>query len=152
MTDAEAELARLRRAIEAVRARIAAACDRVGRPPEDVILVAVSKTVPAQRVSLAARAGVSELGENRARELADKAPLVEAALRAAGHRDSVRWHFLGRLQSGTVRHVADHADFVHSAEPGRALEALGRRRAAAPVPVLIEVDFTGRRQGVAPED
>jgi uncharacterized pyridoxal phosphate-containing UPF0001 family protein len=54
-----------------------------------------------------------------------------------------------------VRHVADHADVVHSAEPGHALQMLGRRRSAGraePVPVLIEVDFTGHRQGVAPED
>ncbi len=154
MTDDDAELTQLRRAVGAVHARIAAACERAGRSPDDVRLVAVSKNVSAERVSLAIRAGVPDVGENRARELADKAPAVGAALEEAGHAEPVRWHFIGKLQSGTVRHVADHADVVHSAEPGRALEALGRRVAAvgAVLPVLIEVDFTGRRMGVVPED
>jgi pyridoxal phosphate enzyme (YggS family) len=149
-----AELARLRMAAGRVRARIAAACARAGRSEQDVLLVAVTKTVAPERACLAARVGLTELGENRAGELAAKAPQVEATLRAVGDGRSVRWHFIGTVQSGTARHVADHADVVHSAEPGRSLEVLGRRRAARgrPLEVLIEVDFTGRRQGVAPEE
>ena len=63
-------------------------------------------------------------------------------------------HYLGKLQSGTVRHVADHADVVHSAEPGSALESLAGRagRNGRSIDCLIEVDFTGARQGVSPED
>jgi PLP dependent protein len=152
--DIDAEQTRLQLAGQEVRGRIAAACARAGRSAQDVLLVAVSKTLSPERVSLAARAGLTDLGENRAVELAAKAPRVQAALAAAGHPASVRWHFIGKLQSGTARHVADHADVVHSAEPGRALQILGRRRAVRgrPLDVLIEVDFTGRRQGVPPDE
>jgi len=134
----------LAEALRAVRERIAGAARRAGRVPEAVTLVAVSKTVAVQRVTEAAAAGVRDFGENHAAELQRKAVLVPAA----------RWHFLGRLQRGTVRHVADAAAVVHSGEPGGAVEALARRSAARDrlVDVLAQVDFTGRRQGTDPED
>jgi len=130
-------------AVRNVRRSIAEACERAGREPADVRLVAVSKTVALEQVRRAFAAGVADFGENRALELAAKAPEVPA-----------RWHYLGKLQSGTVRHVADHADVVHSAEPGTALESLAGRagRNGRSIDCLIEVDFTGARQGVSPED
>jgi pyridoxal phosphate enzyme (YggS family) len=130
------------KAVGAVRARMDAALARAGRDPASVRLVAVTKTHPIEVVAAARRAGIEDLGENRAADLARKAPAVPAV-----------WHFLGKLQSGTVRHVADHADVVHSGEPGRALDRMGRRRADSgrSIEVLVEVDFTGRRQGVRPD-
>jgi PLP dependent protein len=135
--------AAIREAVGAVRGRMHDAAERAGRDPGSVRLVAVTKTHPVEVVAAARRAGLDDLGENHAAELAAKAEAVPAV-----------WHFLGKLQSGTVRHVADHADVVHSGEPGHALERLGRRRAAAgrTIDVLVEVDFTGRRQGVRPDD
>jgi pyridoxal phosphate enzyme (YggS family) len=135
--------ARIRESLTAVRARVKAAAGRAGRDPASVRLVAVTKTHPIEAVAAARRAGIEDLGENRAADLARKAPVVPAV-----------WHFLGKLQSGTVRHVADHADVVHSGEPGHALQRLGRRRAESgrPIEVLVEVDFTGWRQGVRPND
>jgi pyridoxal phosphate enzyme (YggS family) len=133
----------LAEALRAVRERIAGAARRAGRVPEAVTLVAVSKTVAVQRVAEAAAAGVRDFGENHAAELQRKAALVPGA----------RWHFLGKLQRGTVRHV-DAAAVVHSGEPGGAVEALARRSAARDrvVDVLAQVDFTGRRQGTDPAD
>lgn len=130
-------------AVASVRASIREACARSGRDPDGVRLVAVSKTVPISRVRRAAAAGVSDFGENRATELAAKSVRLPAT-----------WHFLGKLQTGTVRHVADHAGFVHSAEPGAALERLGGRaaRAGREIACLAQVDFTGRRQGVEEDD
>jgi pyridoxal phosphate enzyme (YggS family) len=130
-------------AVAAVHARMAEACRRAGRSPDAVRLVAASKSVPVDRVRAAAAAGVEDFAENYARELAEKAPEVPA-----------RWHFLGKLQRGTVRHVADLADVVHTAEPGGAVEALARRAidSGRALDVLIQVDFTGRRQGTHPED
>jgi pyridoxal phosphate enzyme (YggS family) len=143
------DAARLADAVEEVRARIAAACARSGRSTHDVLLVAVSKTVRPERVLLACGTGLRDFGENRAVELARKAEAVASA----PSPPRIRWHYLGRLQSGTIRHVVDHADVVHSAEPGHPLDALARRRSAGrPIEVLIEVDFTGRRQGVEPGD
>src|SRR4029077_5206058 len=100
-------------ALAAVRARIAAAARSSGRVPEDVTLVGVSKTVPLERVIAMAEAGLGDLGENHAVAMHRKAQALP----------NVRWHFLGKLQRGTVRHVADVAAVVHSGEPGGALEA-----------------------------
>jgi PLP dependent protein len=82
------EVAHLRSAREAVLGRIARACARSGRSPGDVQLVAVSKTVPPDRLRAAVAAGFTTLGENRVQEAAAKAPEVPGAA----------WHFLGHLQ------------------------------------------------------
>ena len=108
-------------ALAGVRARIAAAARRAGRAPEEVTLVGVSKTVPLERVVAMAEAGLEDLGENHAVEMHRKADALP----------NVRWHFLGKLQRGTVRHVAEVASVVHSAEPGDALDALARRAEGA---------------------
>jgi PLP dependent protein len=134
----------LAEALRAVRERIDEAAHRAGRSPEAVTLVAVSKTVAVERVAEAVAAGVRDFGENYASELQRK----------AAHVPGARWHFLGKLQRGTVRHVADAAAVVHSGEPGGAVEALARRAVARArvVDVLAQVDFTGRRQGTDPAD
>ena len=131
-------------ALARVRTRIADAAARAGRASDPVTLVGVSKTVPVERVAEVAAAGLRDLGENRAVEMHRKA----AAL------PDVRWHFLGKLQRGTVRHVADVASVVHSGEPGDAVDQLARRSAAhgRVVDVLAQVDFTGLRQGTDPAD
>jgi PLP dependent protein len=133
----------LRASIAEVRERIEAACQRSGRSPEEVVLVAVTKTVPVDVVREAAAAGIQHFGENYASELATKAREVPGA-----------WHFIGKLQRGTAARVADHADVIHSAEPGEALNRVAARavRRGRIVPSLIQVDFTGSRQGVRPED
>jgi PLP dependent protein len=121
---------------------MATACRRSGREPQSVTLVAVTKTVPLDIVRKAREAGLADLAENYANELAAKARAVPAT-----------WHFVGKLQTGTAGSVADHAQVVHSAEPGRALERVAVRAArnGTVLRCLVQVDFTGRRQGVAPE-
>jgi pyridoxal phosphate enzyme (YggS family) len=128
-------------ALAVVRSRIEAACRRSGRDPSDVTLVAVTKTVTVSMVRLAARLGVADFGENYAKELAAKAPQVPGT-----------WHFVGKLQRGTAHVVAEHADVVHSAEPGDGIARLAGRaaREGKTIRCLVQVDFTGRRQGVAP--
>ena len=130
--------------LAAVRERVEEACRRSGRSAADVLVVAVSKTVTADRVRAAAAAGLRDFGENYARELRDKAAAVPG----------VRWHFLGKLQRGTVRYPADLAAVVHSGAPGEAVELLAHRAAERDrtVDVLAQVDFTGRRQGAGPDD
>src|SRR6266542_105915 len=132
----------LREALAALRRGIETACHRAGRRPEDVVLIAVTKTVPADTVRQAREIGVENFGENYAAELASKSAVVEA-----------RWHFIGKLQRGTAAKVADHANMVHSAEPGRGFERLARHahQRADTIPCLVQVDFTGTRQGVAPD-
>jgi pyridoxal phosphate enzyme (YggS family) len=134
---------RVGEALAVVRSRIDAACDRSGRDPEEVRLVAVVKAVPVDVVRAARRVGIDHFGENYANELATKASVVAAT-----------WHFLGKVQYGTAARVVAHADVIHSAEPGRGLPRVARRaaRSGREIPCLIQVDFTGRRQGTRPEE
>jgi pyridoxal phosphate enzyme (YggS family) len=127
-----------------VREGIAAAAARAGRSATEVTLVAAGKTVPPERLRVAAEAGVTDVGENYARELRQKVDLVPG----------VRWHYLGALQSGTAREVADLADVVETVAGERATRRLARRAASSgrTLEALIEVDLTGERPGVAPED
>jgi uncharacterized pyridoxal phosphate-containing UPF0001 family protein len=89
-----------------VRARIEAACRASGRAPSEVSLVAVSKTVPAERCREAVAAGQGVLGENYAQELRDKAPMVPGA----------KWHFIGPLQRNKVKYVVGVAELIHSVD------------------------------------
>lgn len=130
--------------MRAVRARIDAACARAGRPAGEVLLIGASKTVPAERVRAVMEAGVTDFAENYANELEEKSRAVPGA----------RWHFIGKLQTGTVRHVAERAAVVHTLEPGHAVGRLARRVAAGGrrIDGLIQVDQTGRRQGTDPAE
>ena len=123
---------------------IARACERVGRDADDVRLVAASKTVPPEAIRWALDAGVTDFGENYVKELRDK----------HGAAPDVRWHFIGTLQSNTAHHVAALADVVETLAGGHATERLARRAAASgrTVDALIEVDLTGERTGVAPDE
>src|SRR5438876_10725183 len=103
-------------AVASVRERIAEACGRAGRDPGEVTLVAVTKGVGDVAIRAARDAGVEDLAENYARDLARKAEVVPG-----------RWHFIGKLQEGTAAKVADTADVIHSAEPGRGLERVAGR-------------------------
>jgi pyridoxal phosphate enzyme (YggS family) len=130
--------------LEAVRAGIGMACERSGRDPRAVLLVAVTKEVPPDLVAWAVEAGCSDLGENYVKEMATK---VEAHPQAT-------WHYVGVLQGSTAHRVADLSDVVHSLVPGRPCTRLAGRaeRAGKRIPALIQVDFAGHRAGMAPEE
>jgi uncharacterized pyridoxal phosphate-containing UPF0001 family protein len=103
-------------ALDEVRARIAAAAHRAGRGPAEVTLVAATKTVPAELVAEAVELGVTDIGENRAQDLVDKADALTGMTAA-----SVCWHFLGRLQRNKVRSLASRVTWWQSVDR----EALG---------------------------
>ena len=133
---------RLATALKSVRCGIEGACRRAGRDPSEVTLVAATKGVPPIVVRLASELGVADFGENYAKELAAKASEVSAT-----------WHFIGRIQRGTAALIGDHASMVHSAEPGEGIVRLGGRAARRndTIRCLVQVDYTGHRQGVEPE-
>lgn len=126
-----------------VRSRIAIAARAVGRDPEEIGLVAVSKTVPAEQVAAAWNAGQRDFGENYAQELRDKAAALDP---------SIRWHFVGRFQRNKARYLVG-AHRVHALESLAQAEAL-TERAALPVPVLVAVNLAGEasKGGVAPTE
>jgi PLP dependent protein len=135
---------RLEEALARVRDRIDGACARSGRRPDEVRLVGVTKGVPPEVVAAGARAGLTDLGENYVQELITK----------RGAAPEVTWHFVGRLQRNKVRRVLEHADVIHTIEPGAAGERVAALAAEAPrtVGYLVEVDFAGGRVGVDPEE
>jgi PLP dependent protein len=134
----------LRSNLNAVRSGIDRASARAGRDPEGVLLVAASKSVPADVIAAAVGVGVTDVGENYVNELRAK--------RAA--TPPVRWHFIGTLQASSAHHVAALADVVQTIAGGRATERLARRavEGGRTLDALIEVDFTGERSGAAPAD
>jgi pyridoxal phosphate enzyme (YggS family) len=123
-------------AVAAARRRIAAAAERAGRDPASVRLVAVSKTVAAERVAEAVVAGVTDLGENRVQEAAAKRPQLP---------DGVRWHMVGHLQTNKAARAAATFAVIHSVDSVRLAETLAARRPAelGELEVLLEVELTG---------
>jgi pyridoxal phosphate enzyme (YggS family) len=104
--------------LRAVLDRIGAAAIRAGRRPEDVTLVAVSKTHPATAVQAALAAGQIHFGENRVQEAAGKFP----ALRA-GH-PALRLHVIGGLQTNKARDAVRIADVIETLDRPRLADAL----------------------------
>ncbi len=130
-----------------VRARIAAACERAGRDPARVTLVAVTKTHDASVVADAFAATLRDFGENRVQEALPKI----AALSARGMRP--HWHLIGHLQTNKVPAAIEAFDILHGIDSERLAETISQR-AARPVTVLLEVNVAGEqaKYGVAPAD
>lgn len=133
--------------LQAVLARIAAACAAAGRDPASVGLLAVSKTVPAARVAGLAAAGQRDFGENYVQEGCGKIEELAGL--------GLTWHFIGPLQSNKSRAVATHFDWVHSVDRLRIAERLSEQRDAhrPPLSVCLQVNVSGEasKSGVAPE-
>lgn len=132
--------------LQDVRARVAAAATSARRTPDEVHLLAVSKTWPAAAVREAAAAGQRAFGENYVQEGVDK---IEA-LRELG----LEWHFIGPLQSNKTRLVASAFDWVHSIDRLKIAERLSAQRDVhlAPLNVCLQVNVSGEesKSGVAP--
>lgn len=137
--------------LETVRDRIAGACERSGRPVEDVTLTVVTKFFPASDVRLLAELGVRHVGENRHQEAQAKA--AECA-----DLDLV-WHFIGGLQSNKAAAVASYAAVVESVDRAKVLRGLstGALDRGQDLDVLVQVDLDpegggSQRAGAAPGD
>jgi PLP dependent protein len=132
--------------LAAVRARVAAACARAGRPLESVTLVAVSKLKPAALIREAWAAGQRHFGENYAQELRDKA--AELA-----DLPGLQWHAIGPLQTNKVKYVSKAASAFHALDRVEVAEELSRRRLEAPLPCYVEVNVGGEstKHGLAHE-
>lgn len=120
-----------------VRDRIGAAARRAGRSPDDVTLIAVSKTFPASHVRAACRAGQRDFGENK----------VQEALHKIGETAdiSIRWHLIGHLQSNKARKAAAPFACIHSIDSVDLLQRIDQAavEAGATPDVLVQVDLAG---------
>jgi pyridoxal phosphate enzyme (YggS family) len=128
-----------------VRARVEAAAKRAGRSPDDVLVVAVSKTWPADVCLEAIEAGAAVLGENRAQEFRDKYTVL---------KDRAAWHFVGHVQTNKVRHIVGAARLIHSVDRFGLAESIDKRARSLDIvqDVLVEVNVSGElsKEGIEP--
>jgi PLP dependent protein len=132
--------------LQAVRDRIARAARSAQRSPDDIVLLAVSKTIPAERVAQAHTAGQKAFGENTVQEA------VEKITNLAGL--PIEWHFIGPIQSNKTGPIAAHFQWVHSVDRARVAERLNAARpdGLPPLNVCLQVNVSGEatKSGVAP--
>ena len=133
--------------LEQVRERIRRAAHRSGRHPDQVRLVAVGKTFPADVLRRAVAAGQRRIGENRVQEAEAKAPELPG---------EIEWHLVGHLQGNKARRAAQLFDWIHSVDSPRLARRLSEsaREAERHLDILVQVDLAGEpgRAGVAPGD
>lgn len=135
-----------KRRADALRTQIAKACALALRGENEVEVVAVTKSQPAQAAEFAARYGFRVVGENRVQEAVDKKALTSAA---------VAWDLIGHLQSNKARLAAQHFSRIQSVDSARLLELLDRAAAelGRTLPILLQVNAARdpAKSGVEPE-
>ena len=129
-----------------VKRRVDEAALRSGRNPEDVRLIAVTKTHPASEINEAIEAGAADIGENRVQEVLEKYDSVKP----------VRWHLIGHLQTNKVRQIIDKVVMIHSVDSLKLAREIDKRAAAAGIvmDVLIEINsaMEETKSGIPAED
>lgn len=119
--------------LEQVRKNINEACRIAGRDPEEVTLIAVSKTKPVSMLKEAYDAGARCFGENKVQEIMDKHPQLP---------DDIRWHMIGHLQRNKVKYIVDKVSLIHSVDSLRLAQTIEQEAAKhnVCVPILLEVN------------
>ena len=132
--------------LETLRRRIRAACERAGRDPDSVTLLAVTKTQPPEVVQSASKLGLILFGENKVQEAKAKIPLCPGNL---------RWHMIGHLQSNKCRDAVELFKMIQSVDSLSLAQEINKRaeQAARTMPVLMEVNVAGEASkfGYRPE-
>jgi len=120
--------------LEEVNRRIARACSKSGRSPEEISIIAVSKGVGAKAIEEAFNCGLRHFGENRVQEARDKIPLLSHL--------PITWHMVGHLQSNKAKLALSLFQFIHSVDSLKLAEILSQK-SQSPIPVLLEVNVSG---------
>ena len=131
-----------------VRAAIEQAAGRAGRDPREVLLVAVSKTMPLDLVRMAYNLGVTQFGENRVQEALPKVEVF--------HPRDVAWHMIGHLQTNKAKKVVGPFALLHSVDSLRLAELLNRHadELGLRLPILLQVNVVGEtsKEGMSPDE
>lgn len=120
--------------LQNVESRIQAACKRAGRSRDEVTLIAVSKTKPAELLQAAYDAGSRDFGENKVQEMCDKMDVLAP---------DIRWHMIGHLQTNKVKYIVGRTALIHSVDSLHLAQEIEKQAAKKDVivPVLIEVNI-----------
>ena len=122
--------------LQDVRNRIKIAAEKSGRNKNDITLVAVTKTHPAEMINEAIKNGVTDIGENKVQEIMDKYDKV----------DPVRWHLIGHLQTNKVKYIIDKVYMIHSVDSIKLMDEIERqaeKKGVCEIKILIQVNITG---------
>ena len=134
--------------IESVNQRIVNACNSAGRNPDDVQLIAVSKTKPLDDIKTAYNCGQLHFGENRARELQDKMDTYE--------NPDIQWHMVGNLQTNKIKYMVERVNWIHSIEKAKYLREIEKRtgRIDRIINTLVQVNISeeDQKSGCTPAD
>ncbi|MBR6694580.1 MAG: YggS family pyridoxal phosphate-dependent enzyme [Clostridia bacterium] len=129
-----------------IKEKIAAAAEKSGRKAEDIILLAATKTVSAERINYAISQGIDYIGENRVQELLSKDDFVNPA----AHR-----HFIGHLQTNKVKDIVDRVEMIESVDSYRLAEKIGAecKKRGKTMDVLLEINIGNEesKSGFTPE-
>lgn len=130
-----------------VQKNIADACIRAGRSPEEVTLIAVSKTKPVEDIRQIYNDGIREFGENKVQEMTEKQGLLP---------DDIHWHMIGHLQRNKVKYVVGNAVMIHSVDSLRLASEISSESVKKNVntDILIEVNVAGEesKYGISVND
>lgn len=125
--------------IQTVQKRIAAACHRSQRSPEEVTLVAVSKGVDITLIEAAYNAGLRHFGENRVQEGKEKIPKLSGL-------EGITWHMIGHLQSNKVKTAGDLFHIIHSVDSVKLAESISHwvsNKGQVDFPIFMQVNIAG---------
>ena len=123
-----------------VRSRVAAAARRSNRSPDEVALIAISKTHPAEMLRDGLRAGITDFGENRVQEAEEK--ILKLG------RTAARWHLVGHLQTNKAGKAVKLFDCIHSLDSidlAQRLDRLCIAEGRAELEVLVQIDLGGEQ-------
>ncbi|MEQ2371848.1 YggS family pyridoxal phosphate-dependent enzyme [Blautia sp. CLA-JM-H16] len=130
-----------------VQKNIEEACKKVNRDPDEVTLIAVSKTKPVEMLKEAYEAGARVFGENKVQEIVDKYDQMPS---------DVKWHMIGHLQRNKVKYIVDKVAMIHSVDSLRLAETIEKEaeKKNVVVPILIEVNVAEEESkfGLKPEE
>lgn len=132
---------------ERIRARVREAAIRSGRRPEEVRIIAVSKTVAPERIKTAFDLGLTDFGENRVQELCEKTDILNIGC---------NWHLIGHLQTNKVKYIIDRVSMIHSLDSLELAQEIQKRaqKADRRMDVLVQVNVAGEESkfGIRPEE
>ncbi len=138
--------------LQAVRTDFSLAALASGRDPQEITLLAVSKTFSAEAVLEAVKAGQQSFGENYLQEALDKMQQVQAI----SPNLHLEWHFIGPIQSNKTRQIAENFSWVHSIDRKKIAVRLSEQRPTGlpPLNVCLQVNISGEssKSGVLPDD
>ncbi|WP_246208658.1 YggS family pyridoxal phosphate-dependent enzyme [Anaerotalea alkaliphila] len=133
--------------LQRIRQDIEEACARANRPPSTVLLIAVTKTLPVERLQEAWDAGIRDFGENKVQEIRDKSPLFSG---------EAHWHMIGHLQTNKIKYIIDKVSLIHSVDSLKLAQAIDHAagKAGRVLPVLVQVNVAQEdsKYGVALEE